>query len=56
MNNASRHAVLAVRVPDLARFWGKRYWPEAEATERLQDLGGRHTGKTYSGPAELEDV
>jgi hypothetical protein len=34
----SRHAVLAVRVPDLARFWGKRYSPEAEATSDFKTL------------------
>jgi hypothetical protein len=27
----SRQAVVAVRVPDMARFWSKRYSPEAEA-------------------------
>ncbi len=27
----SRQAVLAVKVPDMARFWGKRYSPRAEA-------------------------
>jgi hypothetical protein len=34
----SRHAVLAVRVPDMARFWDKRYSPEAQATSDFKTL------------------
>jgi hypothetical protein len=34
----SRHAVLAVRVPDMARFWGKHYSAEAEATSDFKTL------------------
>lgn len=34
----SRQAVLAVRVPDMARFWGKRYSPEAEAQSDFKTL------------------
>lgn len=34
----SRHAVLAVRVADMARFWGKRYSPEAEATSEFKTV------------------
>lgn len=34
----SRHAVLAVRVADMARFWSKRYSPEAEATSEFKTL------------------
>jgi len=34
----SRHAVLAVRVADMARFWSKRYSPEAQATSNFQTL------------------
>jgi hypothetical protein len=30
--------VLAVRVPDMARFWGKRFSPEAEAQSDFQTL------------------
>jgi hypothetical protein len=52
----SRHAVLAVRVPDMARFWGKRYSPEAEATSdfktmvegtRVRHTLGRQSLKMY---------
>ena len=34
----SRQAVLAVRVPDMARFWDKRYSPEAVATSDFKTL------------------
>jgi hypothetical protein len=34
----SRQAVLAVRVGDLARFWGKHYSPEAEAQSDFKTL------------------
>jgi len=34
----SRRAVLAVRVPDMARFWGKRFSPEAEAQSDFKTL------------------
>lgn len=34
----SRQAVLAVRVPDMARFWGKRYSPEAQAQSDFKTL------------------
>ncbi len=34
----SRRAVLAVRVADMARFWSKRYSPEAEATSDFKTL------------------
>ena len=34
----SRHAVLAVRVPDMARFWDKRYSPEAVATSDFKTM------------------
>jgi hypothetical protein len=34
----SRQAVLTVRVPDMARFWGKRYSPEAEAGSDFKTL------------------
>jgi len=34
----SRHAILAVRVPDMARFWDKRYSPEAQATSDFKTL------------------
>ena len=34
----SRQAVLAVRVADMARFWGKRYSPEAEAGSDFKTL------------------
>lgn len=34
----SRRAVLAVRVADMARFWSKRYSPEAEATSNFKTL------------------
>jgi|SRR5215203_108780 len=52
----SRHAVLTVRVPDMARFWGKRYSPEAEATSdfktmvegtRVRHTLGRQSLKMY---------
>ena len=34
----SRHAVLTVRVADMARFWDKRYSPEAKATSDFKTL------------------
>ncbi len=34
----SRQAVLAIRVPEMARFWGKRYSPEAEAQSDFKTL------------------
>jgi hypothetical protein len=34
----SRQAVLAVRVPDMARFWGKCYSPQAEAQSDFKTL------------------
>ena len=34
----SRHAVLAVRVADMARFWDKRYSPEAKAASDFKTL------------------
>jgi len=34
----SRRAVLAVRVPDMARFWGKRFSPGAEAQSDFKTL------------------
>lgn len=37
-DEVSRQAVLAVRVPDMARFWGKRYSPEAEAQSDFKTL------------------
>lgn len=52
----SRQAVLAVRVPDMARFWGKRYSPEAEAQSdyktlvegtRIKHALGRQSIKMY---------
>ena len=52
----SRHAVLTVRVPEMARFWGKRYSPEAEATSdfktmvegtRVRHTLGRQSLKMY---------
>jgi hypothetical protein len=52
----SRQAVLAVRVPDMVRFWGKRYSPEAEAQSdfktlvegtRIKHVLGRQSIKMY---------
>ena len=52
----SRQAVLTVRVPDMARFWGKRFSPEAEAQSdfktlvegtRIKHLLGRQSIKMY---------
>ena len=52
----SREAVLTVRVPDLARFWGKRFSPEAEAGSdfktlvagtRIKHVLGRQSLKLY---------
>lgn len=52
----SRQAVLAVRVPDMARFWGKRYSPRAEAQSdfktlvegtRIKHVLGRQSIKMY---------
>jgi hypothetical protein len=34
----SRHAMLAVRVADMARFWGKRYSAEAEANSDFKTI------------------
>ena len=52
----SRQAVLTVRVPDMARFWGKRFSPEAEAQSdfktlvegtRIKHVLGRQAIKMY---------
>lgn len=52
----SRHAMLVVRVADMARFWGKRYSPEAEANSdfktivegtRVRHALGRQSLKMY---------
>jgi hypothetical protein len=52
----SRQAVLTVRVPDMARFWGKRFSPEAEAESdfktlvegtRIKHILGRQSIKMY---------
>ncbi len=52
----SRQAVLAVKVPDMARFWGKRYSPQAEAQSdfktmvegtRIKHILGRQSLKMY---------
>jgi hypothetical protein len=51
-----RHAVLAVRVPDMARFWGKHYSTSAEASSdfktvvegmRIKHTLGRQSLKMY---------
>jgi hypothetical protein len=34
----SRQAMLVVRVPEMARFWGKRYSPEAEALSDFKTI------------------
>lgn len=55
----SRQAVLAVKVPDMARFWGKRYSAQAEAQSdfktlvegtRIKHVLGRQSLKIYSCP------
>lgn len=52
----SREAVLTVRVPDLARFWDKRFSPEAQASSdfktlvsgtRIKHVLGRQSLKMY---------
>jgi hypothetical protein len=51
----SRQAVLAVRVADMARFWGKHYSPRGRGAERFQNAGGGHPHQARARKAIAQD-